>query len=156
MDTEFDDSGENVELISLGAVSSDDREFYAVSNEFDPETVKPWVRQNVLPLLPPRDSGLWMPMDEIKKRFLEYVGEREVEFWSLNPTYDWYLVTWHFFGGWDHIPSGWPYECFDLRQWAFHLNVSIPKRDVKDEHNALMDARHHREIYDYLARKQEY
>ena len=35
-DTEFIDNGRIIDLISIGVVAEDGREFYAVSTEFDP------------------------------------------------------------------------------------------------------------------------
>ena len=37
-----------IELISIGIVADDGREYYAVSNEFDPYEVNDWVKENVL------------------------------------------------------------------------------------------------------------
>lgn len=59
-DTEFIDNGRIIDLISIGVVAEDGREFYAVSTEFDPESAGRWVRHNVLPKLPSpasRSSG---------------------------------------------------------------------------------------------------
>lgn len=36
-DTEFIDDGRTIELISIGMVSEDGREYYAVSTAFDPQ-----------------------------------------------------------------------------------------------------------------------
>ena len=35
-DTEFIDNGRHIDLISIGIVAADGREFYSVSTEFDP------------------------------------------------------------------------------------------------------------------------
>ena len=51
-DTEFIDDGRTIELISIGVVAEDGREYYAVSTEFDPDRAGSWVRKNVLPKLP--------------------------------------------------------------------------------------------------------
>ena len=59
-DTEFIEDGRTIELISIGVVAEDGREYYAVSTEFDPERAGSWVRANVLPKLPPPASQLWL------------------------------------------------------------------------------------------------
>lgn len=41
-DTEFIDDGRTIELISIGMVSEDGREYYAVSTAFDPQQAGPW------------------------------------------------------------------------------------------------------------------
>ena len=51
-DTEFIDNGRIIDLISIGVVADDGREFYAISTEFDPESAGRWVRTHVLPKLP--------------------------------------------------------------------------------------------------------
>lgn len=48
VDTEFIDDGETIDLISIGIVSEDGREYYAQSCEFDHRSASPWVRENVL------------------------------------------------------------------------------------------------------------
>ncbi|HEU4360304.1 MAG TPA: hypothetical protein VFR27_02205, partial [Mycobacterium sp.] len=48
-DTEFIDDGYTIELISIGVVAEDGREYYAVSTEFDAGRAGPWVRTHVLP-----------------------------------------------------------------------------------------------------------
>lgn len=37
-----------IDLISIGIVAEDGREYYAISNEFDPKDADPWVQKNVL------------------------------------------------------------------------------------------------------------
>lgn len=37
-----------IDLISIGIVSSDGREYYAISNEFNPKDASPWVKDNVI------------------------------------------------------------------------------------------------------------
>ncbi len=151
LDTEFDDAGDEVELISLGAVAEDGREFYAISTAFDPATVKPWVREHVLPHLEPRDSPVWKSPSSIAEEFLEFVGNEPAEFWSFIATYDWYLLTRLLFGGLDDLPRNWPFECWDLHQWAWHLgNPPLPSRDGL-VHHALADAHYHRRVYEALA-----
>ena len=92
-----------------------------------------------------------MSLDQMKAEFLAFIGDEPAEFWSLNPTYDWYLITWHFLHGWDHLPENWPFECYDLGQWAFQLGVDIPPGDDHAaSHVALDDAKYHRGVYYFL------
>jgi hypothetical protein len=51
LDTEFIDDGKTIELISIGIVSEDGREYYAQSCEFDLDKISEWVQENVLPSL---------------------------------------------------------------------------------------------------------
>src|SRR5439155_17667518 len=53
VDTEFLENGTTIELVSIGVVCEDGREYYAVSADFDPGDAIPWVREHVLSQLPP-------------------------------------------------------------------------------------------------------
>ena len=41
-DTEFIENGRTIDLVSIGVVAEDGREFYAVSKEFDANAAGPW------------------------------------------------------------------------------------------------------------------
>ena len=73
-DTEFIEDGRTIELISIGVVAEDGREYYAVSTEFDPERAGSWVRANVLPKLPPPASQLWRSRKQIRLDLEEFFG----------------------------------------------------------------------------------
>ena len=49
IDTEFIDRERFIDLISLGVVAEDGREFYAISTEFDPAHANTFVRTVVIP-----------------------------------------------------------------------------------------------------------
>ncbi|MGO2515400.1 MAG: polyadenylate-specific 3'-exoribonuclease AS, partial [Corynebacterium variabile] len=48
-DTEFIEDGRTIDLVSIGVVAEDGREFYAVSSDFNERRAGSWVRRNVLP-----------------------------------------------------------------------------------------------------------
>jgi hypothetical protein len=50
-DTEFLDDGKTIDLVSIGIVCEDGREYYAQSVEFEPKNANPWVKENVFPHL---------------------------------------------------------------------------------------------------------
>lgn len=66
LDTEFIELDRAIELISLGVVSADGREFYAISTEFDDSGANDFVQSTVLRLLEPRDHPAWMSRAEMK------------------------------------------------------------------------------------------
>ena len=75
-DTEFIEDGRTIELVSIGIVAEDGREYYAVSTDFDPSKANAWVRENVLDKLPsPRDS-VWKSKDTIRREVLEFLTIR--------------------------------------------------------------------------------
>ena len=57
IDTEFIETGKTIDLVSIGIVAEDGREYYAVSKEFDPSNADEWVIENVLMKLPPCPVG---------------------------------------------------------------------------------------------------
>ena len=84
-DTEFIDNGRIIDLISIGVVAEDGREYYAISTEFDPESAGRWVRTNVLPKLPSPSSQLWQSRRQIREgleSFFDIDGDEPIELWS--------------------------------------------------------------------------
>ena len=139
LDTEFHEAPGELMLISISLVAEDEREFYAVSSEFDPERCNPWVRKHVLPKLAgePRLSRA-----EIRDRILTFVGDATPEFWADYASYDWVLFCW-IFGAMIDLPPGWPMFCRDLRQAMEERGLTdkdLPPQP-EDAHHALVDAR---------------
>ncbi len=63
-DCEFIENGTTIDLISIGMVTSDGREYYAISEEFDHQALlrNAWLVENVLPSLPnPLTTSDWFP-----------------------------------------------------------------------------------------------
>lgn len=151
LDTEFtDEDPARLELISIGVVAEDGREYYAVSNEFDEARCSDWVRQHVLPSLEPRDDPAWRARATIRDDLVAFVGERGTELWGYVPGYDMLLLH-GLFGGWSHLPESWPWNMWDLKQWAWHLGATELPANPGREHHALDDARHAVRIFDFLA-----
>lgn len=149
-DTEFNEDGKTIDLISIGIVAADGREYYAVSNEFDPDKCNDWVKANVLPLLPPKDT--WKSRDLIRAEVTEFCSARgqRPEFWSYCSAYDWVVLCW-LYGAMANLPKGWPWYCNDLMQWRNQLgDPGQPPKAAGVEHDALQDARWHKAMYDHL------
>ncbi len=90
-DTEFIDNGRIIDLISIGVVAEDGREFYAISTEFDPESAGRWVRTHVLPKLPSPASQLWRSRRQIREGLEEFFnidGDEPIELWAWVAAYD--------------------------------------------------------------------
>jgi hypothetical protein len=149
LDTEFDDNGRTIELISIGIVGEDGREFYRISNEFDPEACNPWVKQNVLNQL----TGPRHARSEIRDGIKAFIsGDSLPDFWGYFADYDW-VVFCQLFGTMLSLPAGWPNMCMDVKQLAIHMgmphiNKIVPPPD--DAHNALSDAKWTMEMYKKL------
>lgn len=151
LDTEFLDTGSRLELISIGVVDLQGREFYAENSEFDWEDpeVSDWLRKNVRPHL--RGGDFQMDRGEIAwglRRWVRSLGAiSRPRFWSWFAAHDWVLVC-NLFGGLMSLPGEWPQVCLDLEQLRSTFGLNRPDREPDGaEHDALADARWHREIY---------
>ncbi len=155
LDTEFLDLGRTLELVSIGVVAEDGREFYAISREFDPARANAWVRAEVLPRLEPEEPGVWRTVAGIREGLLEFVGPGEPEFWSWGGSaYDWLLVI-QLLGGAEALPEGWRYHANELQQWCLMMGLDTddPRLPKESEvpHHALADARAVKAIWEFLA-----
>ena len=154
IDTEFIESGPGmpIELLSIGIVAEDGREFYAESNEYITGHVTRWLQDNVMPHLGkvPKQS-----LEEIGRGILEFVGEDErPEFWAYHADYDW-VVFCQIFGRMIDLPDGFPKFCRDIKQLASDLgNPQLPKQE-SDEHHALADARWNKRAHEFLVKTKE-
>lgn len=141
-DTEFLERGPSypIELISLGVVAEDGREFLAVNSEFNLRRATPWLRRHVLPKLPPRTDPAWRTPVSIARALRRFVGKGTPEFWGYFADYD-HVVLCQLFGDMEHLPKGWPMFSRDLEQLRERLGVALPARGGDDNHDALADAR---------------
>lgn len=156
IDTEFIETGgarhPTIDLISIGIVCEDGREYYVISNEFDEFTASPWVVENVIEKLPMRVAPVWASRAAIRQGILDFI-EGEPEFWGYYADYDWVVFCW-IFGNMIDLPKGWPKYCRDLKQMADMCGgVKFPQPDKSKEHNALDDARWNRDMFAYLIEK---
>ncbi|BBY97786.1 polyadenylate-specific 3'-exoribonuclease AS [Mycolicibacterium fallax] len=143
-DTEFIDDGRTIELISIGVVAEDGREYYAVSTEFNPADAGPWVRANVLPKLPSPASKLWRSRRQIREDlegFFGIDGPEPVELWAWVGAYD-HVVLAQLWGPMTGLPAGIPRFTRELKQlWDEAGRPPLPALP-DDNHDALVDARH--------------
>jgi len=175
-DTEFLEDGRTIDLISIGIVAEDGRQYYAVSRDIN--LVKlfdhPWVAEHVAPQLPWKvlergktlswitadhdvSTGVWKHRDEIVrdiKTFCDPEIYGKPEFWAYYADYDW-VVLCQLFGTMMDLPKGWPMYCRDIKQWADMLgNPTLPEQG-EGEHHALADARWNQQAWDFLDREQK-
>jgi hypothetical protein len=144
-DCEFIEDGVTIDLVSIGVVSEEGAEFYAVSTEFDPDRAGPWVRQHVLPKLPPVNDPAWRSRARIREDLLAFLGvgdsdRGEVELWAWIAAYD-HVALAQLWGAMPVLPRSLPRFTRDLRQrWE---DVGKPRLPAppSDAHDALADAR---------------
>lgn len=147
LDTEFIQEPYSIDLISIGLVAEDGREFYAESSEVDWSRATRWTLAHVRPQL----DGKGMPREVIGnaiRRFTEH-DERPV-FWGYFPAYDWVVFSW-LFGGMTELPFHFPHLCMDVKQWALELGDPELPHQTDSRHHALTDARWTKEAWTFLA-----
>lgn len=142
-DTEFIEDGRTIDLVSIGVVAEDGREYYAVSTEFNPDRAGDWVRANVLPKLPSPASKSWRSRRQIRDELLDFftaAGE-PVELWAWTGAYD-HVALCQLWGPMTGLPRAIPRYTRELRQvWEDAGRPTLPSLP-DDAHDALADARH--------------
>jgi hypothetical protein len=167
-DLEFLEDGRTIELISIGIVASDGREYYAVAAEATRGLLlrrikrHEWLMANVVPSLP-RAHGDWrmhMPKSwlwdynsplvkpkvliaEQVRQFLLAAGKPAL--WANYGAYD-HVALCQLWGSMIDLPEGLPMFTSDIQQEAQRLGVAwdeLPQQETGN-HNALEDARHNR------------
>ena len=164
LDTEFHEDGNTIDLISIGIVAEDGREFYAVNAEADYDRIWSdpqcdWLRQNVMPQI---DRSVAVSAAEIRKGVLRFVNANEIEiegewypqpeFWGYYADYDWVAFC-QLFGRMIDLPKHFPKYCRDIKQLADSMgNPKLPTQ--MNEHHALDDARWNKQAYEFLTTRE--
>lgn len=158
IDTEFAERPCSIELISLGIVAEDGREFYAENSQFDDANANDWVKANVLPQLWSRQQltfkhgdpqFFWSSRQMIGRAVITFVGNDVPEFWGYYADYDWVVFCW-LFGSMSELPKGWPMYCRDIKQLCDLMgNPQLPEQG-RGEHHALADARWNKLAWEFL------
>lgn len=165
-DTEFLEDGSTIDLISIGIVCADGREYYAVNNDMDEKRIKKddWLCENVIRHLPllgtgykgqrpyKSDTGSWVyaldkrsvlvkPKWVIANEVREFLlADGEPQLWAYYAAYD-HVALAQLWGKMIHRPKGLPMWTHDLMQLIEPLNdFEKPEQDGV-LHNALADAR---------------
>ncbi len=165
-DTEFIDDGSRIDLISIGVVAEDGREFYAEATDADLSKANDWVKENVITHLWSRQSdrrsaNLWtrdggcgglLYKREIARdlvRFMDVGVFGKPEFWGYYSAYD-HVALMQLYGPMINKPDKWPMYTMDLKQWCKSLgDPELPKQG-KGEHHSLSDARWVRDAHQFL------
>lgn len=147
-DTEFHDDGKTIDLISIGIVAEDGREYYAVNENADWTRIMKhdWLAANVVNQLP--DAAGWKRKEQIKREVTAFLmaGDTLPELWAWFAAYD-HVVLSQLFGRMLDLPPGIPMYTHDLRAYIDYLpNPKLP-RQASGQHDALEDARWVRDAY---------
>lgn len=163
-DTEFLEDGRTIELISIGIVSSDGREYYAVNRDMPWARITDhqWLMANVVPWLPqPKQQGQILPQldwdhpvirskETIAREVLWFLtAADEPELWAWFASYD-HVVLAQLWGKMIDMPRRIPMYTNDLRQEQHRLGNPVMPQQTTVEHHALADARHNQMMHEYL------
>ena len=141
-DCEFIEDGRTIELVSIGVVGEDGREFYAVSAEFDPGRAGSWVASHVLPQLPPPADPAWRSRARIREDLFGFLTAPglPVQLWAWCAAYD-HVVLAQLWGDMPALPRAIPRFTYEIRQhWETAGCPPVPD-GRRDRHHALADAR---------------
>lgn len=169
-DTEFIDDGRTIDLISIGIVAEDGREFYGQAVEFDANKASDWVVCNVFPHLQACSNGNklhhasyhgncnghepcpWYKRIQLANKLALFCDPEKYgtpEFWGYYSAYD-HVALCQLYGPMIGLPPKWPMYTRDIKQWCDMLgNPKLPEQG-KGEHNALQDARHNQVMWEFL------
>jgi hypothetical protein len=143
LDTEF--MSNTMDLISIALVHGQ-RRLYLVSNEFDESKADVFVKQHVLPQLPPEEERV--SKKEIAQRiedFLYPFRYDRLEFWCWYGAWDWTMLT-SLWGGFDKNPWWLPIKYHEYSDkceeygWKWNPHKFTPDDYEGKEHDCLYDA----------------
>jgi hypothetical protein len=167
-----------IDLISIGVVCEDGREYYAVSKDFSSKDADQWVKENVISKLPERhadqfdsprirsEAQLWKSNKQIAEDVLKFFGcwqdqhfyraPEGIEVYAHYADYDWVLFC-ALFGKMMDLPKGFPMYCRDLKQMIDESGLTKEWKekncpDPTDEHNALADAKWNMNLFNAINR----
>lgn len=153
LDTEFIEDGKTIDLISIGIVAEDGREYYGISYEFNADKASQWVKDNVIAHLErPSEMGVWTTRATIAtdvQTFCNSAYYGKPEFWGYYADYDW-VVFCQLFGTMMDLPKGYPMYCRDIKQLCDDKGDPKLPEQTSTEHNALDDARWNKVAWEFL------
>lgn len=173
IDTEFIEDGKTIDLISIGIVCEDGREFYRQSVEFEPNHASPWVKENVFPHLKrcstdwpvsglqhvsgqcARNDCVWRWRSEIAyeiSAFMDVTRYGKPAIYTWCGSYD-HVAFCQLWGKMIDLPKGFPHHVYDLQ--CVLSDQGMEDSDLPPQegglHNALDDARNIRFLWQLYA-----
>lgn len=171
-DTEFLEDGKTIELISIGMVAEDGREYYAVNRDMPYKRIarSVWLMANVVPSLPrlhgdarlhyagKRSNPLALDWTHPHMKRRARIADEVREFIQATPD----VELWAWYGAYDHValcqlwgtmiglPKGVPMYTHDLKQEVDRLGNPPMPEQADGHHNALADARHVKAMAEHL------
>lgn len=160
IDTEFNEVTETtadgrkvpvIDLISIGVVAEDGREYYAVSNEFNRVATEQdeWMADNVLSKLPPESE--WKSRAEIARDLNEFFGKQPLRLYYWVAAADAVAISQLLSPSFLQLPRNISQVMYDLGQCYQMFDAPqgiVPAHpEDKDRHTAIADARWLKQLY---------
>lgn len=170
-DTEFLEDGKTIELISIGIVADDGREYYAVAHDARWDKIRNhgWLCKNVVPHLPLEEevsspgegasydfrldpeSALLRPKYLIANEVRDFLTAnssdwKDNELWANYGAYD-HVVLCQLWGSMIKLPEGVPMFTRELQQLWWDAGRPEKPPQPKDDHHALADAKWNYELW---------
>lgn len=148
-DTEFLEDGKTIELISIGIVAEDGREYYAINDDMPYSRIAEdaWLMDNVVANL---GHGRKIPKSQIRDEVAVFLRSDDTELWADYAAYD-HVVLAQLFGKMIDLPAWVPMFTNDLQQLIrLHEVTELPEQP-SGVHNALADARHLKACFESVA-----
>lgn len=172
LDCEFYEDGKTIDMVSIGVVAEDGREFYAVNADFEFDRIysgvtaeqwqkTAWLRDNVMGQI---DRAKAIPASCIRDQLRDFVlfqPEQDgfvpawypVEFWGYFAASDW-VCLYQLWGRLLDLPKQFPKWCRDIKQLQHALSDeygNLPQLPFDPKiHHALRDAKWQKIAYDTL------
>ena len=142
-DTEFLEDGHTIELISIGIVCEDGREYYAVNESADWQRIRKdeWLMANVIPHLPFSGADEWKPKTQIRDDVAAFICGPGIDLWADYAAYD-HVALAQLFGRMIDLPPNIPMYTNDFQQRRSDLGHQEIPEQSSGVHDALADARH--------------
>ena len=166
----------SIQLISIGVICEDGRQYYAISNEFNASDASDWVKENVIKKLDGPDSVVRKPNKQIAFEICQFIDQRylddtdksrgyiypcdsskyphevetvDISFYAYYADYDW-VVFCSLFGTMMDLPKGFPKYCRDLKQMidSHCESGSISLNDLKSNPSYPKQENEHDALYD--------
>lgn len=158
-DTEFTGLHQHTNLLSIGIVDENGREFYRELDDYDTSQLNDWLKDNVIANFTNEQPVNRIILEQHLREWLRgYDYGEKLEIWSDCLAYDWVLFC-EIFGGAFEIPKNIYYIPFDI---CTYMKIKGVDPDVNREefvgleplisakHNALHDAKVIKACYEKL------
>lgn len=151
-DTEFHEDSHTIDLISIGIVAEDGREYYAVNRDADWDRIEKhvWLMANVVDQLPDFDVKVWKFKERIREDVAAFFAQDNgVELWAWYSAYD-HVALAQLFGTMLDLPEEIPMHTNDVRSLSAWTGVDELPTQHEGNHDALADARHVQQMFNHI------